>query len=136
MKELTEGSISRVINGMISIRDFQESVNIQDGSVVLIVRSRSGFLRVIPISGGSACHVRVSLDLTSFTSTSRMLYDTIREMDLRLLHSTGFCPFENVCIWEGYFLVKERSNIEEFIKWLRGLNVVLEIEILPLMEKE
>ena len=132
MKRLTEGSISLVQDGMISIREHQKSAEIFDGSDVLIIRSRSGFLRVIPVHDGLAFQVRVSLDLASFTQTSRLLYKTIRNMNLKLLHSTGFCPFEDSCIWEGYFLVEKRDNIEEFVKWLRGLKVVLEVNLITL----
>ncbi|MHA1906241.1 MAG: hypothetical protein ACW98Y_03025 [Candidatus Thorarchaeota archaeon] len=132
MKRLTEGSISSVQDGKISIKEHQQNAAILDGSDVLIIRSRSGFLRVIPVHDGLAFHVRVSLDLASFTQTSRLLYETIRNMNLKLLHSTGFCPFEDSCIWEGYFLVEKRDNIEEFVEWLRGLEVVLEVDLVTL----
>ncbi|MDF1538067.1 MAG: hypothetical protein P1Q69_04110 [Candidatus Thorarchaeota archaeon] len=132
MKKLTEGSVTQVESGNISIVEHQESAAIPDGTKVLIIRSRSGFLRVIPVRDGSTYHVRVSLDLASFTQTSKTLYETIRKMNMKLLHSTGFCPFEDSCIWEGYFLVADRDNIEEFISWLRGLEVVLEVEMVPL----
>ena len=132
MKRLTEGSISLVQDGKISIEEHQKSADIPDGSDVLVIRSRSGFLRVIPVHDGLAFQVRVSLDLSSFTQTSRLLYETIRNMNLRLLHSTGFCPFPRDCKWEGFFLVKDRDNIEEFIEWLRGLEVVLEVDLVTL----
>ncbi len=132
MKRLTEGSISQVQDGKISIKEHQDSAEVPDGSDVLIIRSRSGFLRVIPVQDGLAFQVRVSLDLASFTQTSRLLYETIRNMNLKLLHSTGFCPFEDSCIWEGYFLVGKRDNIEEFVEWLRGLEVVLEVDLVSL----
>ncbi|MCK5152254.1 MAG: hypothetical protein KAQ65_10445 [Candidatus Thorarchaeota archaeon] len=134
MKRLTEGSISLVQDGKISIEEHQKSADIPDGSDVLVIRSRSGFLRIIPVHDGLAFQVRVSLDLASFTQTSRLLYETIRNMNLKLLHSTGFCPFEdeNYCIWEGYFLSQDRDNIEEFVEWLRGLEVVLEVDLVTL----
>jgi hypothetical protein len=132
MKRLTEGSISSVQDGKISVEEYMKSAGIPEGSDVLIIRSRSGFLRVIPVHEGLAFQVRVSLDLASFTQTSRLLYETIRNMNLKLLHSTGFCPFEDSCIWEGYFLVEKRDNIEEFVEWLRGLEVVLEVDLVTL----
>ena len=132
MKKLTEGSVTQVDDGKISILEHQESALIPDGTNVLVIRSRSGFLRVIPVSQGFTYHVRVSLDLDSFTQTSRTLYETIRKKNLKLLHSTGFCPFEDSCIWEGYFLVPKRDNIEEFISWLRGLEVILDVQSLLL----
>lgn len=132
MKKLTDGSVTKVEGGKISIVEHQESAKIPDGTNVLVIRSRSGFLRVIPVSKGSAYQVRVSLELASFTQTSKTLYETIRKMNMKLLHSTGFCPFEDSCIWEGYFLVTNRNNIEEFVRWLRGLEVVLEVEMVPL----
>jgi len=132
MKKLTEGSVTKVEGGKISIVEHQESAAMPDEADVLIIRSRSGFLRVIPVSNGSTFQIRVSLDLTSFTQTSKTLYETIRKKNLKLLHSTGFCPFEDSCIWEGYFLVANRDNIEEFVSWLRGLEVVLEVEMISL----
>jgi hypothetical protein len=132
MKELTSGSISIVTDGAISIRAHQEASGIENGSYVLIIRSRSGFLRVIPLEDGYTVQVRASLSLSAFAHASRKLYEQIRKAGLRLLHSTGFCPLEDSCIWEGYFHVRERSKVEEFVTWLHELDVVLEAEAFSL----
>ena len=134
MKELTSGSISIVTEGAISIQAHQKASGIENGSHVLIVRSRSGFLRVIPLDDGYTVQVRASLNLNAFTQASREVYEKIRKTGLRLLHSTGFCPLEESCIWEGYFHVSERSKVEEFVAWLRKLDVVFEVEAIYLDE--
>ncbi len=132
MKELTEGSISQVEDGRILIEPHLESTGITNGSEVLIIRSRSGFLRVIPLEIGYTAQVRVSLDLNAFTQASRAVYEKIRNSQVRLLHSTGFCPLEDSCIWEGYFHISEKNNIEEFVSWLREMDVVYEVELIYL----
>lgn len=134
MKELTSGSISTVTDGAISIQAHQMASGIENGSHVLIVRSRSGFLRVIPLDDGYTVQVRASLNLNAFTQASREVYEKIRKSGLRLLHSTGFCPLEESCIWEGYFHVSEKSKVEEFVAWLRKLDVVFEVEAIYLEE--
>ncbi len=128
MKELTSGSISVVTEGAISIQAHQKASRIENGSHVLIVRSRSGFLRVIPLDNGYTVQVRASLNLNAFAQASREVYEQIRTTGLRLLHSTGFCPLEESCIWEGYFHVREKSKVEEFVAWLHKLDVVLDVE--------
>ena len=132
MKELTDGSISEIRDGQISIESHMKSAGMKNGADVLIIRSRSGFLRVIPFDSGHITQVRVSLDLDSFTQASRALYERIRNSEIRLLHSTGFCPLEDSCIWEGYFNIEKKENIEEFVEWLRSMDVVLEVETLYL----
>ncbi len=136
MKQLTEGSVSKITDGMISIKQHLNAIGLQDKSEVLIIRSRSGFLRVIPIISNFTVHVRVSLDLGSFTEASHILYARIRQSDIRLLHSTGFCPLEDSCLWEGYFAIQDKDKIEEFIAWLRSLDVVHEVETVYLTGDE
>ncbi len=136
MKEVTDGSISEIRDGQISIEPHMKSAGMENGTDVLIIRSRSGFLRVIPVDLGFIAQVRVSLDLDAFTQASRALYERIRNSEIRLLHSTGFCPLEDSCIWEGYFNIEKKENIEEFVEWLRSLDVVLEVEILYLTKME
>ena len=136
MKELTDGSISEIRDGLISIEPHMKSASMKNGSDVLIIRSRSGFLRVIPFDSGHIAQVRVSLDLDAFTQASRAVYEQIRNSDIRLLHSTGFCPLEDSCIWEGYFNIEQKENIEVFVEWLRSMDVVLEVEILYLTKIE
>ena len=91
-------------------------------------------MRVIPLDDGYTVQVRASLNLNAFTQASREVYEKIRKTGLRLLHSTGFCPLEESCIWEGYFHVSERSKVEEFVAWLRKLDVVFEVEAIYLEE--
>ncbi|MFW9918493.1 MAG: hypothetical protein ACFFED_02770 [Candidatus Thorarchaeota archaeon] len=136
MKELTDGSISEVKDGRILIEPHMKSAGISNGSDVLIIRSRSGFLRVIPLESEFTTQVRVSLDLNAFTQASRLVYEKIRKSEIKLLHSTGFCPMEDSCIWEGYFNISKKDNIEEFVEWLRAMDVVLAVELIYLTKNE
>lgn len=73
--------------------------------------------------------VRVAMDLESFTETARTLYSEVKQRDIEILHSTGFCPFDEYCLWESYFSADDHNKIEEFINWIRGLKPVQELEI-------
>ena len=129
MKRITEGSLSEITDGAIQIERHLGQSGLENGSRVLIIQSRSGILRVIPLVSDIVAQVRISLDLESFTIASRNVYDKIKNSQMRLLHSTGFCPLEDSCIWEGYFNLPQKNKIEEFVEWLRKMEVVREVHI-------
>jgi ACT domain-containing protein len=129
---ITEGSLSEIEDGMIYVGDHLGQSELENGSKVLIIQSRSGILRIIPLVDEIVGQVRVSLELNSFTGASRQVYDRIKNSDIRLLHSTGFCPLEESCIWEGYFNVSDKAKLESFVDWLRNMEMVLNVEIVYL----
>ena len=129
LKKLTHGSISLIKDGGIKITGHQETLSLLDESHALIISSRSKFLRVIPIPSEIAVMIRVSIDLESFTETARILYSEVKNRDIQILHSTGFCPLKDHCLWECYFTANERNKVEKFIEWIRDLKAVQEAEI-------
>ncbi len=129
LRKLTNGTVSLVDNGTVSIIEHQKENDYSDQSNVLIISSKSKFLRIIPIPEGSVLMIRVAMDLESFTETARTLYSEVKQRDIKILHSTGFCPFDEYCLWESYFSVPNQNTMDEFINWIRGLEPVQEIEI-------
>ncbi|MHA1636418.1 MAG: hypothetical protein ACTSUB_00240 [Candidatus Thorarchaeota archaeon] len=129
LRKLTNGTVSLVDNGVISIVAHQQERDYSDQSNVLVISSKSKFLRVIPIPEGPVLMIRVAMDLELFTETARTLYSEVKQRDIEILHSTGFCPFDEYCLWESYFSAEDQNKIEEFINWIRGLKPVQELEI-------
>ncbi|MHA1928200.1 MAG: hypothetical protein ACTSV2_06445 [Candidatus Thorarchaeota archaeon] len=129
LRKLTNGTVSLVDNGVISIVAHQQERDYSDQSNVLVISSKSKFLRVIPIPEGPVLMIRVAMDLELFTETARTLYSEVKQRDIEILHSTGFCPFDEYCLWESYFSAEDPNKIEEFINWIRGLKPVQELEI-------
>ena len=134
LEKLTKASVTPVTESMISIAEHTEAIGLVEGMNVLIISSKSNFLRVIPLPKGSSYQIRVAMELDSFTITARELYGKVKQLDLRVLHSTGFCPLDDVCLWEGYFLATETSNIDKFTDWLRSNNSVRAVETTLLQE--
>ncbi len=135
LKILTHGSISLIKDGRVSITGHQETLGLLDDSYALIISSRSKFLRIITLPSEVAVMIRVSIDLESFTETARILYSEVKNRSIQILHSTGFCPLKDYCLWECYFTSVERNKVEEFIEWIRGLDAVQEAEIIYLETK-
>ncbi|MHA1882521.1 MAG: hypothetical protein ACTSUO_05695 [Candidatus Thorarchaeota archaeon] len=129
LRKLTNGTVSLVDNGVISIVAHQQERDYSDQSNVLVISSKSKFLRVIPIPEGPVLMIRVAMDLELFTETARTLYSEVKQRDIEILHSTGFCPFDEYCLWESYFSAEDQNKIGEFINWIRGLKPVQELEI-------
>ena len=129
LRKLTNGTISFVDKGRISIIEHQQNNDYSDESNVLIISSKSKFLRVIPVPEGPVLMIRVALDLESFTDTARALYSEVKQRGIQILHSTGYCPFDEYCLWESYFSAEHQKKIEEFINWIRELKPVQDIEI-------
>ncbi|MHA1577065.1 MAG: hypothetical protein ACTSU3_06860 [Candidatus Thorarchaeota archaeon] len=135
LKKLTHGSISLIKDGRVSITGHQETLGLLDDSYALIISSRSKFLRIITLPSEVAVMIRVSIDLESFTETARILYSEVKNRSIQILHSTGFCPLKDYCLWECYFTSVERNKVEEFIEWIRDLDAVQEAEIVYLETK-
>ncbi len=129
MKRITEGSLSEIKNGTIQIENHLGQSGLENGAKVLIIQSRSGILRVIPLVDDIVAHVRLALELDAFTTASRKVYDKIKNSEVRLLHSTGFCPLEESCVWEGYFGISEKVKIESFMDWLSKLDMVIDTDV-------
>ncbi|TXT57648.1 MAG: hypothetical protein BAJATHORv1_10351 [Candidatus Thorarchaeota archaeon] len=129
MKHLTESIMSSVENQSIGIRDISDWLGIVDGQKVLVIGTRSEFLRIYPIAESEVVLVRVALTLEGFRTSARTIIDKMRTIDLHLIHSTGFCPLQDYCVWEGYFAISLRDKIEEFSDWVREQSPVIDIEL-------
>ena len=129
MIRLTEGSISTVDNGTIDISAVKDYISLEEGATVLVIGTRSRFIRVIPIKEKQIALIRLRMDLEGFADIGRMIFQSIRNRSLELVHSTGFCPIKDECYYEGYFTVGQRDNIEEFVAWVRTLASILHVEL-------
>jgi hypothetical protein len=129
---LTDGVVSRVKDGMISIKTHQQSTGMTDGTSVLLIRSKSNFLRVLPVRDEVIAKVCISLKLESFVEMSKDLYEQVKQLGIHLIHSTGFCPMATECLWEGYFGDNRRDKIEDLANWLRARDSVHEVSVLIL----
>ncbi|MBS3793877.1 MAG: hypothetical protein KGY80_03225 [Candidatus Thorarchaeota archaeon] len=129
MKELTKGILSTVTDGKIDLGELQSDVDIKEGESILLIGTRSKFIRLIPIEAPEIALLRVYITIDSFEDASRLLLTRMRELKLRLIHSTGFCPLSDRCIWEGYFSGFPEKKMEEFRAWLDKLDMVLETDL-------
>lgn len=129
MKELTKGILATVLDGKINLGALQDDIGIKEGETLLLIGTRSKFIRLIPVQDTEITLLRVSITVSSFEDTSGLLLKRMRELKLRLIHSTGFCPLSDRCVWEGYFSGKPEDKLEEFRAWLEELEVVLETEL-------
>jgi hypothetical protein len=129
VRELTEGVVSRVVNGKIDLKGLQKSMGIKTNSAVLIVGTRSTFLRVILLPAAEVAHISVSLSLVGFKDTAREMLNGIKQRNLQIVHSTGFCPLQDVCIWEGYFVVDDRKVVEELSTWIGQLKKIKGVQL-------
>lgn len=129
MKELTKGILSTVTDGKIDLGELQNDVDIKEGESILLIGTRSKFIRLIPIEAPEIALLRVCITIDSFEDASRLLLTRMRELKLRLIHSTGFCPLSDRCIWEGYFSGFPEKKMEEFRAWLDKLDMVLETDL-------
>ncbi|MHA1960159.1 MAG: hypothetical protein ACW99U_08015 [Candidatus Thorarchaeota archaeon] len=126
---LTEGVVTEVNNGMVDIARLLSSAGFKDGSRVLVVSTKSGFLRVIPVSTREISLIRMRLALSGFPDNGRYVFEEMKKRGLEIVHSTGFCPISEECFYEGYFLTRQRNKIEEFSEWLEGLDSMLSVEV-------
>jgi hypothetical protein len=129
VKELTKGILSTVTDGKIDLGELQNDVDIKEGESILLIGTRSKFIRLIPIEAPEIALLRVCITIDSFEDASRLLLTRMRELKLRLIHSTGFCPLSDRCIWEGYFSGFPEKKMEEFRAWLDKLDMVLETDL-------
>ena len=129
MKELTEGILSTVTEGKVALKTLQKSMKIKNGAPVLVIGTKSNFLRVILLSHDEVAHIRVSLGLTGFKETARSLLSGIKSRELQLIHSTGFCPLRDSCVWEGYFVADEKDRIQDLCKWVRKLPGISDVSL-------
>ena len=132
MKRLTEGIVSVVEDGKITIGSIQDVVEIKDGSRVLVIGTKGKFLRIIPIHDSDIMLVRVNMLLNAFSETAREIFTSIKDRKMKLLHSTGLCPMKEFCVWEGYFHADNPDKIEEFTDWVKSMDSVLEVEFIHL----
>lgn len=128
LKHLTEGAITEVQKGVINIGNLLETVEIIEGARVLIIGTKSRFLRVFPVSEDEVWMVRICMSLEGFSEIGRQIFSEIKTRGISLVHSTGFCPIKDECFWEGYFSIGNRDKIEEFTAWLRSLESIIEVE--------
>ncbi|NWF96795.1 MAG: hypothetical protein HXY34_11695 [Candidatus Thorarchaeota archaeon] len=129
LKELTEGLVSLVRGCSIDLKHLGSTVGLTDGSPVLIVATKSGFLRVIPVASRHIAQIRIAFTLSRFRHSAHSLLSLIRGREMQMVHSTGFCPMHDRCIWEGYFLAGERDKIEELCALVRKMDDVLGVEV-------
>lgn len=134
MKKLTNGILATVLDGKISLGALQNDVGLKEGETVLLIGTRSNFIRLIPVQNSEISLLRVCVMVSSFEEVSHLLLKRMRELKLRLIHSTGFCPLSDKCVWEGYFSRKPEDKMEDFRGWLDQLDVVLETELHHLHE--
>ncbi|UCE09825.1 MAG: hypothetical protein JSW61_12760 [Candidatus Thorarchaeota archaeon] len=118
-----------MIDGTVDISGVASYVGLEEGSKVLVVSTKSGFLRVIPVSTPEISIVRMRMALNGFPEIGRYVFEEMKKRKLELVHSTGFCPISEECVYEGYFLSTQRNEIEEFSKWLESLDSMLSVEV-------
>ncbi|MBD3160075.1 MAG: hypothetical protein GF309_14950 [Candidatus Lokiarchaeota archaeon] len=129
MKELTKGILTTVLDGKIDLGELQNDVGINEGESILLIGTRSKFIRLIPIEDPEIALLRVCIAIDSFEDASHLLLKRMRNLKLKLIHSTGFCPLSDRCIWEGYFSGFPEDKMNEFRTWLDTLDMVLETEL-------
>ncbi len=128
LKTLTKGKVTRVEEGKLLLGDFGLEMGINDSTPVLVIGTRSHFLRVIGLDRELVVLIRVSFSLEGFTESAKEVFSEIKKRSMDMVHSTGFCPLEDSCIWEGYFSVETNHKIEEFANWIRSHASVLDVE--------
>ncbi|TFG13973.1 hypothetical protein EU537_04540 [Candidatus Thorarchaeota archaeon] len=135
IRRLTKGTISEIDEGSISISDHMKELKIEKGTRMLLISSKSNFIRVIPIGEGIPSLLRVSLSLNLFAKSAKVLYTHIKDEGLNIIHSTGFCPLEEYCVWEGYFLLSSSDELSHLIDWFNKQEGVLNTEVESLQEQ-
>jgi hypothetical protein len=134
IRRLTKGTISPIDQGSISISGHLKELNIEKGARMLLISSKSNFIRAIPLGEGTPALLRVSLSLDLFAKSAKVLYAHIKEEGLNIVHSTGFCPLEEYCVWEGYFLLSSSNELSSLIDWSDQQEGVLDTEVESLEE--
>ncbi len=129
MKRMTEGIVSLMESTRVNIGNLCSVVGLHDGAPVLVIATRSNFLRLIPISTRHVAQIRVSFDQNLFRQAARVVLSEIRQRELQMVHSTGFCPLKDCCIWEGYFALTTKENIDEILSWIKKQDGVLDAEV-------
>ncbi|MBD3406680.1 MAG: hypothetical protein GF411_11245 [Candidatus Lokiarchaeota archaeon] len=129
MKHLTESVISLVDSQSIDIKGIGDFTGFTDQQKVLVIGTRSEFLRVYRVKESEVVLLRVALTLDGFRTSARSIIEKMRNIDLHLIHSTGFCPLRDYCVWEGYFEISLREKIEVFHAWVREQPSVIDIEL-------
>ncbi len=128
LKHLTTSVVSRLQDGNLDLRGVADAVGIKSGSHVLLVGNRSGTIRIIPLESGSAIELRVEFSLTAFPESARKVLAKVKQFGLSILHSTGFCPVEDCCIWEAFFEGPHESRVDELVAWLNEQDAVMNVE--------
>ena len=134
IRRLTKGTISLIDQGSISISGHMKKLNIENGTRMLLISSKSNFIRAISLGEGTPALLRVSLSLDLFAKSAKVLYAHIKEEGLNIVHSTGFCPLEEYCVWEGYFLLSSSNELSRLIDWFDEQEGVLNTEVESLEE--
>ncbi|TFG10903.1 hypothetical protein EU538_00410 [Candidatus Thorarchaeota archaeon] len=129
LKTLTKGRLTEVRDGHLLLGSFASDMDIDDGSSVLVIGTKSRFLRVIGVDRDLVVLIRVSFSLEGFTESAKEVFSEIKSRSIAMVHSTGFCPFEDSCVWEGYFSPEPKDNIEELARWIEKRPSVLGVEI-------
>ncbi|TFF92318.1 hypothetical protein EU545_01270 [Candidatus Thorarchaeota archaeon] len=128
LKTLTRGTVTTFDNGHLRLGSFARKMGIADGDPVLVIGTKSRFLRVIGVESNLVVLIRVSYALEGFSDSAREVFTEIKNRSIEMVHSTGFCPLEDSCIWEGYFSPETKDKIEKFASWIRSRHSVLGVE--------
>ncbi|MHA1215812.1 MAG: hypothetical protein ACTSPX_00605 [Candidatus Thorarchaeota archaeon] len=129
MKSLTIAKVSQVRGGHIDLHGLEEVLGVHDGGEVLLVGTSSKFIRVIPVSSSAVIMLRVAFYLSDFAVSARQVLKVLKGMGVSMIHSTGFCPMDDYCLWEGFFESHFETQISQFVEWLKSHDTVLDVEL-------
>ncbi|MHA1247921.1 MAG: hypothetical protein ACTSPE_11385 [Candidatus Thorarchaeota archaeon] len=129
MKSLTIAKVSQLRGGHINLHGLEEVLGVPDGGQVLLVGTSSKFIRVIPVSGSAVLMLRVAFRLSDFAVSARQVLKVLKGMGVSMIHSTGFCPMDEYCLWEGFFESDFETQISQFVEWLKSHDAVLDVEL-------
>ncbi len=132
MNSLTTARVSIIKDGSIDLKGLEEAIGISPTSNALLIGTASKFIRIIPIHSSSILHVRVSFSGHDFSNAARGVLQKLKNLGVSMVHSTGFCPIADACLWEGFFEGTYKSKIDEFVSWLKDQELVLEVETFTL----
>ncbi len=129
MRRMTKGIVTQLQSTRVDLGDLGSMVGLHDGIPVLVIATKSNFLRLIPIPSRHVAQLCVAFDLDLFRESARVVLSEIRRRDLQMVHSTGFCPLKDCCVWEGYFAFDASESVESLMNWVRSQSGVLDVEV-------
>ncbi|MCF2136047.1 MAG: hypothetical protein K9W43_02305 [Candidatus Thorarchaeota archaeon] len=129
MKSLTTAKVSTIKDGAIHLKGLEQVLGIGAENKVLLIGTASKFIRVIPLKGPRVIQIHASFSSSDFSDAARSVLQKLKALGMSMVHSTGFCPIDDACFWEGFFEDVYGDRIDEFVNWLREQNAVLEVTI-------